>query len=151
MTGLRITLRILKKQFWKKNLWSCWSSTPQWTLCSSLISFSISTLHSLAIQEKSSPTIRKYEGAWYRLSQKRVIINIIFLFSHYLRSGFVIDLMACLPYDALNAFSSNSSFYTNIFSILKVDTALIPLTALTLEWSTLILLLYWHQGLCHNI
>ena len=40
--------------------------------------------------------------------------------SHYLRSGFVIDLMACLPYDALNAFSSNSSFYTNIFSILKV-------------------------------
>ena len=41
-------------------------------------------------------------------------------FSHYLRSGFVIDLMACLPYDALNAFSPNSSFYTNIFSILKV-------------------------------
>ena len=40
--------------------------------------------------------------------------------SHYLRSGFVIDLMACLPYDALNAFSSNSSFYTNIFSILMV-------------------------------
>ena len=41
--------------------------------------------------------------------------------SHYLRSGFMIDLMACLPYDALNAFSSNSSFYTNIFSILKVN------------------------------
>ena len=42
-----------------------------------------------------------------------------FVFSFYLRSGFVIDLMACLPYDALNAFSPNSSFYTNIFSILK--------------------------------
>ena len=41
-------------------------------------------------------------------------------FSHYLRSGFLIDMMACLPYDALNALSPNSSFYTNIFSILKV-------------------------------
>ena len=46
--------------------------------------------------------------------------NELTICSHYLRSGFVIDLMACLPYDALNAFSPNSSFYTNIFSILKV-------------------------------
>ena len=49
----------------------------------------------------------------------------LFLCSHYLRSGFVIDLMACLPYDALNAFSSNSSFYTNIFSILKVHPSIL--------------------------
>ena len=40
--------------------------------------------------------------------------------SHYLRSGFAIDVMACLPYDALNTFNTTSSFYTNIFSILKV-------------------------------
>lgn len=49
-----------------------------------------------------------------------VITNEKKIRSHYLRSGFVIDLMACLPYDALNAFSPNSSFYTHIFSILKV-------------------------------
>ena len=48
---------------------------------------------------------------------------------NYLRSGFVIDVLACLPYDALNIFDkdkvfgtdgSGSSGYGNIFSILKV-------------------------------
>merc|ERR1719414_2331098 len=44
---------------------------------------------------------------------------------NYLRSGFLIDVMACLPYDALNIFSSTdetdgSKGYGNIFMILKV-------------------------------
>ena len=44
---------------------------------------------------------------------------------NYLRSGFLIDVMACLPYDALNIFSSTdepdgSTGYGNIFMILKV-------------------------------
>ena len=44
---------------------------------------------------------------------------------NYLRSGFVIDVMACLPYDALNIFNTSddtdeSTGYGNIFMILKV-------------------------------
>ena len=48
---------------------------------------------------------------------------------NYLRSGFVIDVLACLPYDALNIFDKDKVFgnadgsgtgYGNIFSILKV-------------------------------
>eukprot|EP00095_Tigriopus_kingsejongensis_P007430 maker-scaffold443_size169656-snap-gene-0.13 protein:Tk07430 transcript:maker-scaffold443_size169656-snap-gene-0.13-mRNA-1 annotation:"potassium voltage-gated channel protein eag isoform x1" len=41
---------------------------------------------------------------------------------NYLRSGFAIDIMACLPYDALSMFdtSEDQSTYGNIFSILKV-------------------------------
>jgi potassium voltage-gated channel Eag-related subfamily H protein 5 len=43
---------------------------------------------------------------------------------NYLRSGFAIDVMACLPYDLLNIFdmtiTGNGSGYGNIFSILKV-------------------------------
>ena len=37
-------------------------------------------------------------------------------------TGFAIDIMACLPYDALNVFDNNvkNSSYGNIFSILKV-------------------------------
>merc|ERR1719458_738251 len=37
---------------------------------------------------------------------------------HYLKSGFFIDIMACLPYDLLHNFIGTS--YTDIFSILKV-------------------------------
>ena len=47
---------------------------------------------------------------------------------NYLRSGFIIDVMACLPYDALNIFNTNDDEldpgsppgYGNIFMILKV-------------------------------
>ena len=44
---------------------------------------------------------------------------------NYLRSGFLIDVMACLPYDALNVFNTNdesgeTSGWANIFMILKV-------------------------------
>ena len=44
---------------------------------------------------------------------------------NYLRSGFVIDVMACLPYDALNIFNTTDESdgppgYGNIFMILKV-------------------------------
>ena len=44
---------------------------------------------------------------------------------NYLRSGFVIDVMACLPYDALNIFNTSDSTdeskgYGNIFMILKI-------------------------------
>ena len=45
---------------------------------------------------------------------------------NYLRSGFLIDVMACLPYEALSILSSTSSDedgttgYGNIFMILKV-------------------------------
>ncbi len=37
--------------------------------------------------------------------------------------GFVIDIMACLPYDALNVFDTNikNGAYGNVFSILKVE------------------------------
>ncbi|XP_023349841.1 potassium voltage-gated channel protein eag isoform X3 [Eurytemora carolleeae] len=39
---------------------------------------------------------------------------------HYLRSGFLIDVMACLPYDILDSFSAYTSSYTDILSILKL-------------------------------
>ena len=44
---------------------------------------------------------------------------------NYLRSGFIIDVMACLPYDAVNIFYEESgegeeAGYGNIFMILKV-------------------------------
>ncbi|MFN9900949.1 MAG: hypothetical protein ACK55Z_19645, partial [bacterium] len=41
--------------------------------------------------------------------------------SHYLKSGFIIDIMACLPYDLLDTFTSrHTSTITDVFSILKV-------------------------------
>ena len=43
------------------------------------------------------------------------------LFRHYLRSGFLIDVMACLPYDILDSFSAYTSSYTDILSILKAS------------------------------
>ena len=66
------------------------------------------------------PTSRFFIGI--RIFQEKIRRN-------YLRSGFVIDVLACLPYDALNIFDkdkvfgtdgSGSSGYGNIFSILKV-------------------------------
>ena len=42
----------------------------------------------------------------------------IYMHRNYLKSGLVLDVFACLPYDAVNTISSNS--YTEIFSILKV-------------------------------
>ena len=74
-----------------------------------------------------------------------VIVDQAKIRRNYLRSGFVIDVMACLPYDALNMFDDffeehpgnaltdgvNASSgildqggYGNIFSILKVIQAL---------------------------
>ena len=41
-----------------------------------------------------------------------------FLIFHPFQSGFIIDIMACLPYDLLNTFIGTS--HTDIFSILKV-------------------------------
>ena len=53
-----------------------------------------------------------------------VIVDEKIIRRNYLRSGFAIDVMACLPYDALNIFNTQedgtSSSYGNIFSILKV-------------------------------
>ena len=54
-----------------------------------------------------------------------VIVEEAKIRQHYLRSGFLIDLMACLPYDLLlnavdTAFGSQDGGYSNIFSILKV-------------------------------
>uniref|UniRef100_A0A0K2TNG6 Potassium voltagegated channel protein eaglike [Apis florea] n=1 Tax=Lepeophtheirus salmonis TaxID=72036 RepID=A0A0K2TNG6_LEPSM len=51
-----------------------------------------------------------------------VIVDEVKIRKNYLKSGFLIDVMACLPYDALNFFDkgSTSSTYGNIFSILKV-------------------------------
>ena len=44
-----------------------------------------------------------------------VIVDEVKIRSNYLRSGFAIDVMACLPYDALNIFDivENSSSHTN--------------------------------------
>lgn len=51
-----------------------------------------------------------------------VIVDETKIRQNYLRSGFAIDVMACLPYDALSMFdlSEDKSTYGNIFSILKV-------------------------------
>ena len=38
---------------------------------------------------------------------------------HYLRTGFPIDVLACLPYDLINVINPNKES-KNIFSILKV-------------------------------
>ena len=52
-----------------------------------------------------------------------VIVDETKIRKNYLRSGFAIDVMACLPYDALNIFDlfdDSTTGYGNIFSILKV-------------------------------
>ena len=54
-------------------------------------------------------------------------------FRNYLKSGFILDDLACLPYDAVNTFSSNS--YTEIFNILKVS---------------LVILIYFHSYFVGN-
>ncbi len=55
-------------------------------------------------------------------SDGSVIVEEAKIRQNYLRSGFVIDIMACLPYDALNIFDINvkKGSYGNVFSILKV-------------------------------
>ncbi len=55
-------------------------------------------------------------------SDGAVIVEQSKIRQNYLRSGFLIDIMACLPYDLLNFFDTNvrKGTYGNVFSILKV-------------------------------
>jgi len=60
------------------------------------------------------------------MNNKELIVRLLLSFP---TAGFVIDIMACLPYDALNIFDSSLSGnreegatgYGNVFSILKVN------------------------------
>ena len=95
----------------------CWSLIPWWTSFSSSTSSSTSTQALLETTAKSSPMRQRSANIiwkWVLGIESREGKSWFFCF----QSGFVIDIMACLPYDLLHNFIGTS--YTDIFSILKV-------------------------------